>query len=219
MSEAVKRRRYRSPRRAEQAEQTRERILAAAMTRFARAGYVATTIADVAAEAGVAAPTIYTAIGTKPAILAELITRAIAGRDASGLPVRERSFYRAIVDLDDPVQLLRVHTANMVAINRRVAPVQRIAEGAAGADPELAALWKSLSVDQRMRGQRVVAQLLHERGWLAPGMTVETAADIIWTLIDGRLYESLVMTRGWSQTRFTHWLFETLRHALLDPPA
>lgn len=59
MSDSVRpRRRYDSPRRREQAEATRRDILEAARRLFEAHGYAATTMAAIAAEAGVALKTV-----------------------------------------------------------------------------------------------------------------------------------------------------------------
>src|SRR6266540_1221836 len=58
----------RTPRRPK-AQATRRRILDAARGLFVERGYVATTIEAIAAEAGVAVPTVYLAFGTKRGLL------------------------------------------------------------------------------------------------------------------------------------------------------
>src|SRR3954470_19884269 len=72
MSETVKPRTYRSSVREEQARRTRLAILDAARLLFTEQGYAATTIAQIAAGAGVAVDTVYAAVGTKP-VLARLL--------------------------------------------------------------------------------------------------------------------------------------------------
>jgi TetR/AcrR family transcriptional regulator, regulator of autoinduction and epiphytic fitness len=211
-------RRYNSQRRQEQARATRAGILEAALRRFAADGYVATTMAAIAEEAGVAAPTVYAAFKTKPALLAELITRAIFGSEPAWSPATTRSWFQRLAALDDPRDILRQHAAHLVQVNRQVAPLQLVAEGAAAADAGIAALWHR-AVQQRMQGQQAVAQLLDARGSLAPGLTAQQAADLIWALSDARLYHSLVAERGWSQQAFGHWLEKTLHHSLLRGPA
>jgi AcrR family transcriptional regulator len=69
MPEAVKPRRYQSPLRREQAAATRARIVRAAAELFAAQGYSQTSIEQIAARAGVARPTVYTAFTGKPALL------------------------------------------------------------------------------------------------------------------------------------------------------
>ena len=81
---AVKpRRKYDSARRAEQARQTRGAIIEAAQRLFLRAGFAATTIAAIAAEAQVSAETIYKAFGGKPGLVRAIATRRWAERALS----------------------------------------------------------------------------------------------------------------------------------------
>src|SRR5437016_2610782 len=72
---------YRSPRREQQARATRARIIAAAARRFLACGYAGTTMRAVAADAGVALPTVELVFGTKAKLLKAVIDVAIAGDD------------------------------------------------------------------------------------------------------------------------------------------
>ena len=64
---------YRSEHRQRQAEQTRAAILRAARSLFTDPGYAATSVADIAAEAGVSVPTVYSSIGTKAQLARNLV--------------------------------------------------------------------------------------------------------------------------------------------------
>src|SRR6202451_3598773 len=85
------RRPYRSPRREAQARQTRSRICAAAAAQFLDRGYAGGTRRDIAAEAGVAVPTVEAAFGTKARLLKAVIDAAIAGDDVP-VPMLERAW-------------------------------------------------------------------------------------------------------------------------------
>src|SRR5438105_10523175 len=65
---ARKMRRYRSALRDERAADTRARIVTAARDLFAARGFADTTVALIAARAGVAQPTVYAVFGSKGAI-------------------------------------------------------------------------------------------------------------------------------------------------------
>src|SRR3954465_12594099 len=107
MAEPVKpRRRYHSPRRREQAEGTRLAILEAAQHLFEQQGYAATTMAAVAAEAGVTARTVYLAFETKGGLLRALWHLRLRG-DEADVPVGERAWYRELLDEPDPERTLR----------------------------------------------------------------------------------------------------------------
>ena len=70
---------YNSIRRREQAERTRREVVAVATRRFLDDGYAATTIAAVAADAGVSVETIYKIFGGKPGLVRAIRERALEG--------------------------------------------------------------------------------------------------------------------------------------------
>src|SRR4030088_1308610 len=93
MAGHVKKRAYDSPRRREQAASTRAAILDAALKLFEQQGYVATPVAAIAKEAGVALKTVYAVFGTKRGVLVALRSRlvrggprAVPGRPEGGVP-------------------------------------------------------------------------------------------------------------------------------------
>lgn len=59
-----------------------------------------------------------------------------------------------------------------------------------------------------------VARNLHAAGHIRDGVTIEQAADIMWTYTAPQLYELLVLTRGWSLTRFAAFIADALDAAL-----
>src|SRR5215471_16795188 len=98
MAEAVNpRRAYNSARRREQAAATRREILEAAQRLFERQGYAATTMAAIAAEAGVALKTVYVGFETKSGVLRALWNLLLRG-DEEDAPIAERAWYREMLD-------------------------------------------------------------------------------------------------------------------------
>src|SRR5688572_1155649 len=76
---------YRSELRAEQAEETRGRILDAA-GRVMATGVASLSVPAVAREAGVSVPTVYRHFGTKAELLAELYPHAARRAGLDGIP-------------------------------------------------------------------------------------------------------------------------------------
>jgi hypothetical protein len=59
--------------------------------------------------------------------------------------------------------------------------------------------------------------MLAQRGVLRPGLAVEDASDVIWTLCSLAVYDLLVLGRDWTSDRYRDWLAITLaRHLLPD---
>ena len=84
--------RHHSPLRANQATQTREAIVSAAIGLFSDRGWTATTLPMVAAEAGTSVDTIYATFGTKSALMMAAVDVAIVGDDEEDAMVDRPDF-------------------------------------------------------------------------------------------------------------------------------
>ncbi len=136
MTEPVKStRRYNSPRRREQAAATRQEILEAAQRLFERQGYAATTMAAVAAEAGVALKTVYVVFETKSGLLRALWHMLLRG-DQEDVPVGERRWYRELVEEPDPERQLRLNAHNSRVVKQRAGSLMGVIRSAATLDPD-----------------------------------------------------------------------------------
>jgi AcrR family transcriptional regulator len=217
MADAVKsRRRYESPRRREQATATRRAILEAAQRLFERDGYVATSMASIAAEAGVALKTVYLAFATKRGLLLALWHLLLRG-DEEAAPVGERSWYRDVLDAPDPERQLRLNARNSRAVKERAATLMEIIRSAAPADAEIAELWARIQTEFHAN-QRGVVESLHKKKALKRGLGVVRAADILWAVNHPNVYQLLVGERGWTPAQYERWLADTTCAQLLDDP-
>jgi AcrR family transcriptional regulator len=220
MTEAVKpRRRYRSPRRTAQAEQTRRDIVTAAGRLFRERGY-GVPMATIAGEAGVVVETVYRIFGTKAALFRAAVEVVLAGgARRAEVAVRDRPAIRAILDEPDPRRQVDAYAATQPGIHRRAGPLLRALRDAQAGDSELRRLWAEMEA-WRLDGQGGFVRMLADRGALKPGLAVDAAIDITWTLCSLAVYDLLVLARGWSDERYQAWLAATLAQALLasDPP-
>jgi AcrR family transcriptional regulator len=209
VSERVKRG-YHSPRRQQQAAATRRSILDAAQRLFERQGYPATTMEAIAAEAGVALKTVYVAFTTKSGLLRALWDLLLKGdQDQAG--VAERPWYREVLDEPDPVRTLRLNARNACAVKRRIGGVLRVIRSAAPVDADAEALWRLIQTDFHDNQRAVVATL----GRLKKGLTVDRAADILWTLNHPDVWSLLVDERGWTPQEWERWFADASRAQLL----
>src|SRR5919205_987687 len=111
MSEAVKSsRRYSSSRRQAQAAATRREIIEAAQRLFIAYGYVGTTLADIAREAGVAVPTVKLIYRTKRGLLMAAWDRAVKGGDDPA-PVADQPWFKKLIASPDARDHLRLQAA------------------------------------------------------------------------------------------------------------
>src|SRR5687768_16091799 len=146
MAERVKTRSYNSSRRRDQAAATQRDILGAAQRLFERQGYAATTMAAIAAEAGVALKTVYVAFETKSGVLRALWNlRLRGGREE--VPVGGQPWYREVLDEPDPERQLRLNARNARVARTRIAGLLEVIRGAAPVDAEIAALWQRIQTE------------------------------------------------------------------------
>ena len=216
MNKHVKPRRYDSSRRRAAAEQTRVAILDAATELFLAHGYPTTTMAAIAEAAEVNLDTVYAAVGPKPALFRLLIERAISGAEGA-VPALERDYVRAIRAEPDPWRKLEIYARAVAQIQNRLAPLFGVLRQAAPANPELATLWQEIA-NRRARNMREFAENLAETRMLRPGVSVDEAADLLWTMNSSEFYELLVCERGWETDRFARWLALTWHRLLLRDP-
>jgi AcrR family transcriptional regulator len=210
---AVKSRPYNSPRRREQAAATRAVILEAAQRLFERDGYSATTMAAVAAEAGVAVKTVYVAFETKSGLLRALWNQLLRG-DEGDAPVAEREWYRKAVEEPDPERQLRLNARNSRAAKTRIAAVLDVIRTGATADPDIEKVWARIQTEFHAN-QRVIVESLAAKKALKRGLGVARATDILWTLNHPDVWQLLVHQRGWSPKQYEQWVGDTSCSQLL----
>jgi AcrR family transcriptional regulator len=206
---------YDAPQRRAQAKQTRMKIIEAAHRVFLERGYAGATIPRIAAEAGVAVETVYRSAAGKAGLLEAAVQAALAGGvDRADVPVEKRPGIRRVIEETDPRRQLEAYAATQPGVWSRVGPLLRVLDAAAPTDETLMAL-RQQHGRQRWEGLRRFAALLSERGSLRPGLSVDRATDIIWTVCAQANYDSLVRERAWNHSEYEAWLASTLAHALL----
>jgi AcrR family transcriptional regulator len=212
-----KRRAYNSPRRREQAASTRAAILEAARGLFEQHGYGPTSVAAIAAEAGVAAKTVYLAFETKNGILRALWHLLLRG-DESPRPVGERDWFLAVLAEPDPAEQLRLTARNSRMVKERAGPLMRVMRDAAAGDAEVRTLWQRIETDF-YANQRAIVESLEQKDAIPGALSVERATDILWTINHPTTYWLLADGRGWTPAEYEQWLGDTLCSQLLDAGA
>lgn len=162
-----------------------------------------------------AVETIYRAFGSKAALFKAVMEAAIAGGAArAAVPPEERPVVQAMIAEQNPRRVLERHAATQPGIHARAGPLYRVLMEAAGADPELAEVWNQLEA-QRLAGMKRMAERLKSLGGIRPELSLEEAADILWTVNSVAVYNLLVVQRGWSPERYREWIASTNTRALL----
>jgi AcrR family transcriptional regulator len=217
MPDPVKRRRtYNSELRSQQAAQTRRKILQAAQELFETEGYAATSMAAIAAAAGVSLKTVYLAFETKSGLLRALWHLLLRGERDSA-PVAEQTWYRAVLEEPDPDRQLRLNIRNSLIVKTRAGKMLDVIRSAASADPEIGSLWARIQTEFH-DNQRAIVQSIADKQALGTHLDVASATDILWALNHPNLYMLLAGERGWSPERYEHWLSDLLCAQILRGP-
>ena len=205
-------RRYDAGRRRARAEESRRRVLDTARRLFLAHGYAATTVAAVAAEAGISAESVYKTFGSKTRLVLALFHDSVAGQGPESAEVRAD---RLSAGEADARRRLRGFGALVAEVTPRVAPVMLLVRAAAEADAELGAVWEQM-LAERLERMAMHARRLADEGHLRPGVSVEEARDVLWLYSAPEIYELMVLRRRWSPDRFGAWVGEAYVAALVE---
>jgi len=194
-------------RRAIQSEQTRTDILNAARRLFASNGYGATSVKDIAGEAGVSVQTVYDSIGSK----ADLVRRL---NDLIDSEARVFEIAMTVPTETDPVAVARVGARITRRIMERCSDILRTSLEAARAEPDLAYV-----IEEGGRRNRAGAQAVTERlaalNALDPRLSVAGAAVTVAALADFRVAMLLIDDHGLDLDAVEAWIADTTARAVL----
>ena len=208
LNESGKGRKYDSPTRRAQAEETRRQIAHAARSLFVERGWSGTRVRDVAAAAGVSEPTVYAVYGSKAGLASALLDslEGVAdprrlGQEVKAAAGDPRAQLRAVVGFD---RRLFEHGADAITVIRE----------AGRTVPELATVFS----DGRARGETMRRHLFGS--WPAEvwreGTDVGSAVDQSLALCNVDVYLVLTRERSWTPDQVEEWWDEALARLLLD---
>lgn len=206
---------YDSTKRRERAEQEKHasqlKVVEAAQHLFVAKGYVATTMDDIAREAGVARQTVYQAGSSKAELMHRVIDLAVAGDDEDVL-LQDRQGYADVAAETDPVRQAELIAETMAAIRERMGPVWMPFREAAAIDAKATAL---MAWSHRLSREtfEVAIRMIPEKFLSAP---YDEAADTAWVIGSLDVYLLLTGPRGWSHEKYTSWLRRAFVAQLID---
>jgi len=203
------RRSYHSPLRADQAQQTRRKVLESARRLFVKNGYAGTTVASVAADAGVSAETIYLSLGGKRGLL-EGVMEITGPHDTAA---DDEEWWAMVAGLPEAAERLDRMVEYSCRILARTQPIHAIIRGAADNEAFAADFgWRLLVerlANQTERIRRFIAKDLR------PGLSIAEAGQRYCALTSPELYHLLTVELGWGADRHQAWVTELMRVDLL----
>lgn len=192
---------------------TQERILTAATRLFVSNGYLATTMAAIAAEAGVAVQSLYVRFGGKLEILSAALDVSVVG-DTEPVPLLERDWLKRMSEAPDGQQALGLFVDQVTSIMGRTYPLYAVVQAAAASE---AGELLTANKQQRYNGVRAVAAALADKPGFSERLTVDATADLLYAVISEEHYGLLVVERGWSPEAWQAWCNEILGPVLFPP--
>ena len=195
-----------------QARARRLAVVLAARDLFERDGYRATTIAAIAAHAGVSAESVYKGFGTKAALAKAVFDLELAGDDEP-VPVAERPATQAVRDEPDVRRKIAMFADGLADRQARSALVQILIRDGRHVDDSLAPVWAKLH-DEGLTGMTTLGRHLLETGQLRAGIGLDEVRDLLWNYLAIDHYERLVLAQGWALERYARWLGDAITSAL-----
>ncbi|MBC3191143.1 TetR/AcrR family transcriptional regulator [Pseudonocardia sp. C8] len=186
---------------------TESRLVRAATELFVERGYVATTLADVAARAGVAPRTVYVRFATKVALLQRCLDVAIGG-DTRDIAVPDRDWFRAAMTAPGRADRIREMARITAWLMARSGPLLRVAQQAEALEPEIAARAEAAR-DQTRRALDGFWRNMAADGLLPADAEIDWLADTGSVLGQAETYLLLDRTTGWDDQTYEAWLVTT----------
>jgi AcrR family transcriptional regulator len=207
---------YDARRRRQRAEQerraTRLRVIEAAHALFLERGYVATTMADIARQAGVALQSVYKVGHSKADLLHEVRDLAVAGDDQQVM-LLDRPEFIAIRAETDPERQVEMLAGLVATTMQRLSPVWVAYREAAAVDEKAAANLVTAHERRRHTFADVIGAIPPHRLRHSPEQSTETA----WAIASPEVYLLLESALEWDADRYSEWLSRTLADVLLIP--
>lgn len=199
---------YRSKLREEQARDTRLRIRKSARKLFAAHGFSETTIAQIAADAGVAPQTIYAVFGSKGGIVGEMLEDLEESADID-------TWVAKIVAEEEPHRQLRIFVSMNRTLFEKGAPILRAAMTARN-EPDVAAMAERGDASRRSGAIRLT-KMWSQRQALRTGLDHIDASERLWLLTSPEQFLLATDGLGWSPDHYEQWLGDLLDRELLEP--
>jgi AcrR family transcriptional regulator len=194
-------------RRTVQAQETKRLILDAALALFTRRGYGATSVNEIAAEAGVVVPTVYASVGTKPALLRLLLDRLDEQAQVADHVAR-------VLAADRPREILAAQIALTRALVEHAGPIVVALRSAAGVEPDLATAYAE-GMARHRAGAEATVKRIAGAGALRKDVSHERAVAILATLTRPINWEALTGEFGWSFDEAESWITDVVARELL----
>ena len=184
----------------------KEKILEAALKLIAKRGGVDITMAQIAKAARMSRQAVYLHFADRGELMVALArhTDQKRGLDAEIAYIR---------DAPTGLEAMRRMVSLQARSNPTIWPIARMFEAIRRSDPQVERPWQD-RLQHRLSGCQQIMRRVEQEGDLRPGMPVEVAADLMWTLTSLRMWEDLILLRGWSAKKYEEYVYGALLRAV-----
>ena len=164
-------------------------------------------MSDVATAAGISRQAVYDHFGSRAKLMVATVRY---GDDVLGLDgwlVRYRGAGSGVERLEEYVEFWGNYIPEIYGIARALMAARET-------DKAVAAAWDDRMGVVHEACRNIVGQLDRE-GKLAGGWTLDEAADLLWTMLSIRNWESLTMERGWSNEQYVDQIQELVKRTFV----
>lgn len=186
--------------------QTSSRILDAALALIKRRGDANVTMLDIAKAAKISRQAVYLHFTDRADLMVALVRRADEKRGLA-------NEIQKITDAPSGAAALRQMAALQARTNPSIWAAARAVDAVRRTDPAAERSWQD-RLAHRLSGARQLIARLKTEGNLRPGLDEKVAADLLWTITSLRMWEDLVLQRGWTAAQYEELITELLLRGL-----
>ena len=187
------------------------RILDTALSLITKRGNAHVTMAQIAKAARVSRQAVYLHFADRAALMLAVARHV---DDKLGVPDEIRRMSAA----PTAIAMLDTMVSMQARLNPAIWAIARGLDAIRRTDPAVEQAWQD-RLNDRLGGCRGIVARLRSEGSLRAGLDSAVAADLLWTLTSLRMWEDLVLERGWSAEQYKQQLIRLLRETLTSPDA
>ena len=185
---------------------TKTRILDAALALITKREGADVSMARIAKAARVSRQGMYLHFADRADLMLALVRHADEKRGLAAEILRVREAPTGVAAMCEMVSLQARMNPGIWAVARAVDAVRRT-------DAAAERSWQD-RLSHRLEGCRQIVTRIDQEGALKPGISQETATDLLWSLTSLRTWEDLVLERGWTAAEYKESVTRLLRDAL-----
>ena len=187
---------------------SRTRILDAALALIAKSGKAGVTMAEIGKAARVSRQAVYLNFADRADLLLALVRHVDEKR---GLTEE----LKKIANAPTALEAVREAVALQARMNPGVWAIARALDAVRRNDDAVEKGWQD-RLKARLEGCRQIADRLMRERMLRDDWTVVAAADLLWTVTSLRTWEDLVLQRRWTAAQYEERIYRLLTDTLVN---